>query len=386
MQKCFYLKVFLFFLMNTSFSFADDEEVSKLDQIKNEVSVIQKEVDSLKSSIAVIQADLKKLNASIKVILDRENKLKKQLSQIKVDKIAIENYINDLKGRLLEVEVRTLNRLKALYIAYGNKASNINNNFQDSLDFSDLSRAAYYTKYLKNKDKKDIEEIYELRGRQSLESTKLEKLHFQQSSLLAEATLQRNQLESRKKSVDLSMQQLVEQKNQLNEKVVKLRVQELRLESVLRGLTGGASEEKESKRNNSIDLKDEKFIGDGFGKKSLPGMLNSASVSKRFNLKKGVNGNTYRSKDSDQITLIKGKVSYVGVLPGLENVVIIDHGQRDYTLIGQLSEVLVEKGSILEPNQIVGKRIKEPNGSFIVYIETRVSGKPTDPQIIYKTS
>jgi septal ring factor EnvC (AmiA/AmiB activator) len=78
--------------------------------------------------------------------------------------------------------------------------------------------------------------------------------------------------------------------------------------------------------------------------------------------------------------LDKGIVRFIGVMPKYGLVLLLDHGRREYTLYGKLSEARVSVGSEVPQDQVLGsagQKGKDEEGSF--YFEVRRGGKPVNP-------
>jgi septal ring factor EnvC (AmiA/AmiB activator) len=361
------------------------QSVTKLEEIRIAVNQNEERISELKNSMSLLQADLKKLNNSIKTITDRESKLKKELSKVSSNKIQVEAVINDLKGRLVEVELRALARIRALY-----KTPKTNLFKVSSSDNQNISRAIKYASVLRQQDELDLQRIHELRGLQAQENTKLEQLHVQQTALLAESSMQRAELETRRKSVEKIVAEFNQKKKAVEKEILALRSQELRLEAVLKGITGGAPESVESDKNKSTvqsASNNIQFKGDGFPKSKIS-MFTGKIIEKFGKVSSGVTskGIVILTKQQTVTSAIPSKVSFVGKMPRIGTVVILDHGNRDYTLLGKLKSALVKQGDILEADQPFAEVDIDASGSGQIYLETRRSGKPINPTTIYKTS
>jgi murein hydrolase activator len=74
-----------------------------------------------------------------------------------------------------------------------------------------------------------------------------------------------------------------------------------------------------------------------------------------------------------------GKVAYADLFSGFGQLVILDHGQKTYSLYGHLSAMAVQRGGAVERGQTVGSSGATPTGAPAVYFELRIDGKPVDP-------
>jgi septal ring factor EnvC (AmiA/AmiB activator) len=75
----------------------------------------------------------------------------------------------------------------------------------------------------------------------------------------------------------------------------------------------------------------------------------------------------------------EGTVAFADQFTGYGNLVIVEHGERTYSLYGFLTELQVSKGDHVEVEAPVGTSGSNPSGKPAVYFELRVDGKPVDP-------
>jgi septal ring factor EnvC (AmiA/AmiB activator) len=75
----------------------------------------------------------------------------------------------------------------------------------------------------------------------------------------------------------------------------------------------------------------------------------------------------------------EGTVAFADTFSGYGNLVIVDHGDRAYSLYGHLSSVSVKKGDRVDASSTVGLAGRNPSGNPSLYFELRVDGKPVDP-------
>jgi septal ring factor EnvC (AmiA/AmiB activator) len=75
----------------------------------------------------------------------------------------------------------------------------------------------------------------------------------------------------------------------------------------------------------------------------------------------------------------EGLVAFADPFAGYGNLVIVDHGNRAYSLYGYLSTMVVTRGQRVEAGTAVGTSGRDPSGNPALYFELRVDGKPVDP-------
>jgi septal ring factor EnvC (AmiA/AmiB activator) len=75
----------------------------------------------------------------------------------------------------------------------------------------------------------------------------------------------------------------------------------------------------------------------------------------------------------------EGVIAFAGQFTGYGNLVIIEHGERAFSLYGHLDAIQVAQGERIEAQAPVGRSGLNPNGTPALYFELRVDGKPVDP-------
>lgn len=90
-------------------------------------------------------------------------------------------------------------------------------------------------------------------------------------------------------------------------------------------------------------------------------------------------GHTYNvSPNSFVTTVYKGRVSFVGEIPGYGNTVVVSHGDHYYTVYSHADDVIVEEG------QTVATRDKLAKAHTKLYFEIRHFSDPIDPKLWLK--
>lgn len=95
------------------------------------------------------------------------------------------------------------------------------------------------------------------------------------------------------------------------------------------------------------------------------------------------NGVELRARGNETVrAFAEGRVALVGELPGYAHVVVLDHGEGQYSLTGRLWGVTVEEGQTVKRGQVLGrvapKTIDDGLGRT-VYFEVRHGEQPVDP-------
>jgi murein hydrolase activator len=75
----------------------------------------------------------------------------------------------------------------------------------------------------------------------------------------------------------------------------------------------------------------------------------------------------------------EGTVAFADPFSGYGNLVIVDHGDRSYSLYGHLSSLSVKQGDHVDAKTSVGLTGRNPAGNPALYFELRIDGKAVDP-------
>jgi septal ring factor EnvC (AmiA/AmiB activator) len=75
----------------------------------------------------------------------------------------------------------------------------------------------------------------------------------------------------------------------------------------------------------------------------------------------------------------EGTVAYADQFTGYGNLMIVDHGESNYSLYGYLSSMEVARGTHVDAQAQLGTSGRDPSGNPALYFELRIDAKPVDP-------
>lgn len=103
-----------------------------------------------------------------------------------------------------------------------------------------------------------------------------------------------------------------------------------------------------------------------------------AQTAKRNLFKRGV---LIETADSEEVSsILEGKVAFAGPFRGYERIVILDHGRGSFSIYGNLKELFVRVGEIVDAQVSLGVVAMDAESeSYLFYFETRKNKKPVDP-------
>lgn len=75
----------------------------------------------------------------------------------------------------------------------------------------------------------------------------------------------------------------------------------------------------------------------------------------------------------------EGRVAFAGPFTGFGNLVIVEHGEGDFSLYGHLRSLAVARGDTVERQAVLGETGLTPAGVPGLYFELRIDGQAVDP-------
>jgi murein hydrolase activator len=104
------------------------------------------------------------------------------------------------------------------------------------------------------------------------------------------------------------------------------------------------------------------------------------SRTTRFNAALQRDGILIAAAEGDRVRAVhEGRVAYASPFTGFGNLVIIEHGEGDYSLYGHLRALGVAKGDTVERQTVLGEVGLTPSGAPGLYFELRIDGQAVDP-------
>lgn len=195
-----------------------------------------------------------------------------------------------------------------------------------------------------------------LLNQQLTENKKLLRLKSKQSGLVQELTKKEKELKAelaeRKQALD-----------RLDKLIADIVRKEIERSKTLSSKAVADEEELSAsfeQMKNKLRWPADGFVSSKFGKQPHP-VLKGIIQDNR-----GVEIQT--SKDAEVRSVHHGKVITVAFAPGMNNVVMVQHGEY-FTLYARLKEVNVKKGSIVNKDDLIGKVYTDNNGVSEVHFE-----------------
>ena len=363
---------FLIILLLYSFNQYSQQSRSSLEKERDVNLVkIQEAETILKETEKSKNITVGKLNVINKQIRNRQSLISNLRSDIKVQSdeiILIRNLIISLKRdlRILNNEYSDM-----IYSSYKSRSSLDKLTYVfSSKDYNQMFRRFNYIFQYSKFRKNQIIEINKVYEELEYQENNLSDINKKQKKLLDDELSENNKLQKLKGRQRKIISDLNKKQRNLRKEIAERKVALENLDKLIRDII---RREKEALLKNGDDDINLLEITEGFeaniGKFEWP--VKSGFISNKFgehphpiikNIKVKNDGIDIQTSKSSQVHAIyDGKVSTVAFIPGMNNVVIINHGEY-YTLYAKLKNLKVQKGDIISEKQVIADLVTNNDG------------------------
>ncbi len=363
---------FLIILLLYSFNQYSQQSRSSLEKERDVNLVkIQEAETILKETEKSKNITVGKLNVINKQIRNRQSLISNLRSDIKVQSdeiILIRNLIISLKRdlRILNNEYSDM-----IYSSYKSRSSLDKLTYIfSSKDYNQMFRRFNYIFQYSKFRKNQIIEINKVYEELEYQENNLSDINKKQKKLLDDELSENNKLQKLKGRQRKIISDLNKKQRNLRKEIAERKVALENLDKLIRDII---RREKEALLKNGDDDINLLEITEGFeaniGKFEWP--VKSGFISNKFgehphpiikNIKVKNDGIDIQTSKSSQVYAIyDGKVSTVAFIPGMNNVVIINHGEY-YTLYAKLKNLKVQKGDIISEKQVIADLVTNNDG------------------------
>jgi septal ring factor EnvC (AmiA/AmiB activator) len=356
----------------------DNLRAGRTDPIEKDLSEKKKDLKDIRKELSLANEEKKKIQGKETSILENLHAVEielyekgKELRQMEAGLERIKerlqqtkNQINSLNGEMERTKGELLSRLIALYKEARIPAETLLLTSQSYLDLLKID------KFLKIVIDSDAHLINSYRYQMALKSEYQEELikdQLQWERNISEVEQKKREIERARKTKWALLKSIRDQKS-VNQKVI-VELQERAKE--LQTLISKLEREKQllAYEKNRVEALKGKLIPPIQGR-----------VISQFK-EKGQNGIEIQAPMGAVIqAVLPGRVLYADWFKGFGNVMIIDHGNRTFTIYGYSSELLKKEGEVVFQGEIIARvgslgSLKGP----CLYFEIRYQGKPQDP-------
>lgn len=385
----------------------DDQELTaQLANIRSDVQVAETNIATLKEAFAALVVKRDQLEASLRKLKDEDKGIQAKIGEMKTRIVTLSAEVEVSETRAREQQAKIQSRIKAMYI---NSTVSMSPVVAGRAARGDVERLSLYARKIRDLDSRLFKEASEavaalVRSRGELEGALAanEKLREQ---------LQKKRKDAERESGKLKgvTDELVEKQNAARESLALLQSKAKKVEDMIASLTSGDEGEEDAEdivspeseapeagsalgsKNGQATVQKTVMHPSLFEAKSLVSAPVAGEVLQGFGRSKLTNfADMVRSKgvefstapNSDVFVVLGGKIVFAGMMPGYDQVVVVEHGGRSYSLYGRLGSVAVKTGDVVEKDQKIATTSSPDAKGRNFYFEVRKNGAPVNPETV----
>ena len=349
--------------------------------LKSQQTRIELENERQKNLIKISEAEkiLKETEKSKNVTTGKLNVINKQInnrlsliSNLKKEIKFQNNEILDLSGVIYsltnDLKILKNEYSEMIYYSYKSRSSLDKLGYVfSSNSYNQMFRRLGYIVQYTNSRKKQIQEIEIVTN--ELDNQKNNLIHEKriQNTLLSDEVIENNKLQKLQRNQKKTISDLGKKERRIKKEIKERRIALEQLDNLIKEVIRS---EREKLSGVDLDLiKLTESFETNIGKLIWP--VSSGFISNKFgvhphpvikNVKVKNDGiDIQTSKGSKVYSVFSGKVSTVAFIPGMNNVIIINHGDY-YTLYAKLKNLVVEKGDIITIGENIADIVTNSDG------------------------
>jgi len=330
----------------------------------NEAEKILKETEQSKNAtIGRLKVINKQINNRQNLILNLRKDIRSQNNEISSLRILISSLTNDLI--IMNKEYSEM-----IYYSYKSRSSLDKLSYIfSSQNYNQMFRRLNYIFQYSNIRKNQILEIENVKNELSDQEQNLLNIKIKKDDLLKDELSENNKLQKLKNRQKNTISDLNKKQNRIRKEIKERKIALDKLDELIRDIIR-RERELTSSTDENVNLLE---LTEGFeariGKLQWP--VKSGFISNKFgehphpvikNIKVKNDGIDIQTNKSSKVySVFSGKVSTVAFIPGMNNVVIINHGEY-YTLYAKLKNLNVVKGDNISSGDLIAELVTNTDG------------------------
>ncbi len=358
----------------------EKERDINLSKIQEAEKILQETENSKNLTVGKLNVINRQIKNRQNLIFNLNKDLKVQLDEIEIKRILISSLKRDLK--VLNNEYSEM-----IYYSYKSKSSLDKLTFVfASKNYNQMFRRFNYIFQYSKFRKNQIEEINKVSEELEFQEDRLVKVNLKQKSLLKAEVNENNKLQKLKDRQRKIISSLSSQERELRKEINERKVALDKLDRLIREII--KREKALIKSDDDLNLLE---ITEGFEMKigKLDWPVKSGFISNKFgvhphpvikSIKVKNDGIDIQTINSSKVHAVyTGKVSTIAFIPGMNNVIIINHGEY-FTLYAKLKNLKVDKGDVITQGQIIADLVTNKDGITQLQFQVWKNNIKLDPE------
>lgn len=386
---------------------ADQQLSAKLSKIRADVSAAESEIAKMKEEFAALVTKRGQIEGALRKLKEEDRAIQAKIGETKARVVSLSAEVDVSERRAREQQAKIQSRIKAMYI---NSSVSMSPVVAGRAARGDVERLSLYARKIRDMDSQLFKDASEavaalVRSRAELEGA------------LASNELLREQLQIKRKDAERESlklkgitEELVAKQQAARDSLALLQSEAKKVEDMIASLTSGDEDEEEAvdtETDENSAVSEKSSTGDPdvslaqiqrsvthpslFEPTSQVAAPIKGEVLQGFGRSKLTNfADMVRSKgiefssapNSDVFVVLSGKIVFAGVMPGYDQVVVVEHGGRSYSLYGRLGSMVVKPGDVVEKDQKIATTSAPDAKGRNFYFEVRKNGAPVNPETV----
>ena len=395
-NKAFFLLGACFLLaLSMAFGQSSEERVRLEKEKKENLKKIEEAQKILNETTSQRKTSLGQLNAINQQIKAREG----LIEAINTEIALLDNQIGEITNIIVALETDLVN-LKEEYAAMvyaASKAGNSNDRLTfifSAKTFNQLIMRIKYMEQYAEARQKQVAQIEKVRKTLEEQRTNIDTKRIERKTLLAQQIDANQELLVLRKEQNTAIRNLAQREKDLKDELSERKEAVQRLDNLIASLIEKEiRESSEGKSTNTIALNsaEAKELSALFekSKTKLTWPVTSGFISRKFGrnphpvmkyvMEENNGVDIQTSRDAKVQTVFDGVVKTVAVVPGMNKVVITQHGDY-FTLYARLKEVYVQKGQNVRADEPIGTVYTDQDQVSTLHFEIWRNNQKLNPQ------
>jgi murein hydrolase activator len=378
---------------------AQPKTAARLEEINQRVERESKALSETSARMGELEQQRQSYEKQVQDLYLKLPEIEEELEGIRTEREGIDREIARLEVEIKRVADLYRRRLRALYMK---GEGDVLLRLMTEGKAGGLDRNAYYLGRLRQHDRKLIEMNLRLRRDKESKKARLDELLTKHTALKQDLLGERSRLDTLINEQQALLSSVKAEKAKKEGILAELKAQAVQVEGIVASLTSG----KEAESPDSAEKSEGPRPDGGAKPQALPEYAGKGLLGFTTDLVFPVRGNLVRKFGKYKVgefadfvfskgveiaspsrsgvrTITVGRVMYAGRMPGYGSMVIVDHGERYYSLYGCLGETLVRVGDELASGQVIARTGELDKKGRNLYFEIRKNGTPMNPQGFY---
>jgi septal ring factor EnvC (AmiA/AmiB activator) len=351
----------------------------KIGEVQQEIKRSKAQIEAMRQQELLLLDRLDQMELQLQRLREEQEKRSKERASLRKQIIQKRKELKELDNELAGLQTLLAERLAALY-KFGRQA--YVNLLISSRDVSGLQHQWVYLRAIAEEDSELIRSFIEKQEKEERVAKALASGEAQLSKVVARIGRQKEEMEKIKGEQVALLQNIHNQEETYQSYVTELAAVSRELKNKIEEL-----QNRTDKRGMGVHQLKGRFASKkGALPYPVPGKIISRfgpKKHKKFGTKIRSNGIEIATEPlSPVVAVYGGQVLYSEWVKGYGKVMIIDHGDKYYTLTAHLAEVLKEAGEIVESGETIGYAGYSPleRQGGRVYFEVRHLSRALNPE------